>query len=74
MRVTQGSWVKWSPQGRDPYHNPRSRRSHMVSGWSGSDAMTACGLYVDGDNAHIVVSNAPHCRRCEAAARKAVAA
>ena len=68
--ITSGSWVEWSAQGRDPYHNPRARRSHMVSGWNGYDAMTECGVYVDGDQAHIVVSGAPRCQRCEAAAAK----
>ena len=70
MSITTGSWVKWSPQGRDRYHNPRSLRSHMVSQWNGYDAMTACGLYVDADHAHMVVSGAPYCRRCEVAAAK----
>lgn len=64
------TWITWRPNGRDPYHNPKSNVAHAVSPFLGTVRAyyTACGRYVEGDlHAAITVSpNARRCKRCEA--------
>lgn len=74
MNTTNPTWITWRPNGRDPYHNPKSGVAHAVSHYRGARAYyTACGRYVDGEvDAVITISpNARRCKRCEKAQAQA---